>query len=180
MMMRLFLAIQVPDEVIDEAVPLQMGLPGARWTEPDQMHLTLRFVGDADGVQYQDIGHAMRRIRHEPFDVELTGLGVFPPKGAARTLWLGVAQSERLAALQRKVDMAVTRLGFKSTRKRWIPHVTLARLGGTPSSRLGNYIAGNAMVRLPAFEATGFSLYTSTLHPSGSIYEVEETFELGL
>ncbi|PIE17560.1 MAG: RNA 2',3'-cyclic phosphodiesterase [Proteobacteria bacterium] len=180
MSLRLFVALDLPDGVKDDLLGMAHGLPGARWLDHDQLHLTLRFVGgDVDGAAYADLVHALSRARRiPPFELTLGGTGHFPPRGQARQVWAGVSRSDGLDALHRRVDAAVNRLGHKPDRRRWTPHVTLARLDGTPSRKLAEFATERALWRSEPFEVDAFHLYSSHLHPKGATYTVEETFRL--
>ena len=158
---------------------MQHGVPGARWVDDDQLHLTLRFVGDADGAQQRDIVSALARVRGEPFDLQLSSAGFFPPRGPQRVLWIGVDKSAPLDALQRTVSAAVTRLGHASDRKKWAAHITLARLEGAPAERVARFVSERALYRSRPFTVDAFHLYSSQLHPKGAVYTLEDSFPLG-
>lgn len=157
---------------------MQHGVPGARWVDDDQLHLTLRFVGDVDGAQLRDLLSALRRVSAAPFELGLSSAGFFPLRGPQRVLWIGVDKSEPLDALQRVVSGAVTRLGHVPDRKKWAPHVTLARLEGAPSNRVARFVAERALYRSRPFEVDAFHVYSSHLHPKGAVYTLEESFPL--
>lgn len=177
-MKRLFAAVDLPEDVKDELLAMQHGVPGARWVDDDQLHLTLRFIGEVDGADERDIVSALARVRGAPFTLSLVGAGHFPPRGAARVLWIGVEPSASLDQLQRSVSGAITRLGHASDRKKWAPHVTLARLDGAPAARVGRFVAERALYRSRPFEVDAFHLYASHLHPKGALYTREDSFPL--
>jgi len=175
---RLFVAVDLPEDVRDDLALMAHGLPGARWLDDTQLHLTLRFVGEVDGVVYRDVMGVLGRIRAQPFEIALAGLGFFPPRGQPRSLWAGVTRSEPLEHLRKVVDGGLSRLGLPTDRKRWVPHVTLARLDGTPASRLGRFITDHSLYRSRPFMVEGVSLYSSQLQPKGALYELEASFPL--
>jgi 2'-5' RNA ligase len=175
---RCFVGIPMPEPVLDDLARLAGGLPGARWSEEDNIHLTLRFIGEVDGLVYRDVSGALEDVSCAPFELSLNGLGFFPPRGEPRVLWAGSAPSEQLLGLKRGVDRQVNAHGGEQERRKWVPHVTLARLSGTPTSRLASYLSGNSLFRTQPFLVDRFNLYTSRLHPSGAIYTVETTFLL--
>jgi len=175
---RCFVGVPMPEPVLDELSRLTSGLPGARWIDEDNIHLTLRFIGEVDGLVFRDVASALDEVAIEPFELSLDRLGFFPPRGEPRVLWAGTSPSEELAALKRAVDRGVNACGGEVERRKWIPHVTLARLSGTPSSRLAMYLAGNGFFRTSPFRVDAFNLYTSRLHPSGATYTVEATYPL--
>ncbi len=178
MNIRLFAAITLPDDVNDELEPFASGLPGARWSPPERRHLTLRFIGEVDGLVYQDVVGALENVLVAPFEISLRGVGHFPPRGAPRSLWAGVSESEALRHLYRRVDRVLVEAGLEPERRKYVPHVTLARLNGTPASRVGSYLAANALYRSRAFLVEGFSLFSSQLFDHGPEYTLEATYDL--
>lgn len=177
-MIRLFVAVPLPDDVADELLAMQHGVPGARWRDDAQLHLTLRFIGEVDGARYRDVVSALARVRAAPFELTLQGAGFFPPRGPVKVLWAGVGPSGALDALQRSVDSAITRLGLPSDRRRWTPHVTLARLDGAPAPKVARFLSAHALYRSRPFAVDGFELHSSRLHPKGPVYELEQRFPL--
>jgi 2'-5' RNA ligase len=175
---RIFIAVDPPEDVRDELLAMQHGVPGARWVDDDQLHLTLRFVGDVDGAQLRDLLSALRRVSAASFELRLGSAGFFPPRGPQRVLWIGVDKSAPLDALQRSVSRAVTRLGHAPDRKKWAPHVTLARLEGAPPNRVARFVAERALYRSRAFDVDAFHVYSSQLHPKGAVYTLEESYPL--
>ena len=178
MNIRCFVGIPMPDHVLDDLARLTGGLPGARWIEEENIHLTLRFIGEVDGLVFRDVAGALDELQQSPFELTLDGLGFFPPRGEPRVLWAGASSSEPLSALKRSVDREVNANGGEQERRKWVPHVTLARLSGTPTSRLARYLSGNSLFRTQPFLVDRFNLYTSRLHPSGATYTVESTYPL--
>jgi len=175
---RTFIAVDLPEDVRDELLGMQHGVPGARWVDDDQLHLTLRFVGDVDGAQLRDLIGALGRVQADAFELGLSSAGFFPPRGPQRVLWIGVDRSDPLDALQRSVSGLATRLGHAPDRKRWTPHVTLARLDGAPPNRVARFVAERALYRSRSFVVEEFHLYSSKLHPKGAIYTREASFPL--
>ena len=81
-----------------------VGLPGARWSDPEQYHLTLRFMGEVDGLVYDQVAEALAEVTFEPFDIQLEGFGCFPPRGQPKVLWAGVNPKQPLIDLRRRVE----------------------------------------------------------------------------
>jgi len=140
---RLFVAVDLPEEVRRELSSLCCGLPGARWLPPEQLHLTLRFIGEVDPETGRSVAEALDDVALTPFSLRLRGLGFFPPRGQPRVLWAGVERSEALSRLQRRVETVLTRAGLAPEGRKFMAHVTLARLFETPASRIGTYLAMN-------------------------------------
>jgi 2'-5' RNA ligase len=176
-MIRLFVALPLPDCVAETLLALQSGVPGARWSTREQLHLTLRFIGEVDGRDAQAIDDALATISAPRFTLELKGIGAFGGKNP-RALWAGVAANEALIHLQRKIESAIQRLGFPAEERKYTPHVTLARLRATPAGRVMDYISDQALYASGGFAAERFILYSSKLTPHGSLYVAEREYVL--
>jgi 2'-5' RNA ligase len=177
-MARLFVGIALPEPVVQHLSIVQGGIPGARWESADKMHLTLRFIGEVDGGMQRRIGDALRTVRGRPFSSSLAGLGHFPPRGHPRSIWVGVDDPTPLHELHDRIDRALTRLGLDPDRRKFTPHVTLARLKNAPTSKVAAFIAHHALMRPPPFEVESFAMFSSVLGPAGSKYRIEEVFAL--
>ncbi len=172
--MKLFTALEIPEAIRIRLDMMMVGIPGAHWVDPDGLHLTLRYIGEADPHTAQDIDDALARIRMRPFTLRLASLGTFADP--ARVLWAGVEPSQPLAQLVEKVDGALTRLRVDFDRRRHTPHVTLARFRGHPGPDLGHFINAHASLRSEPFEVTRFVLYSSHRSHAGSVYEPERYY----
>ena len=111
-MPRLFVALEVPQEISNALQPLCRGLPGARWTDPAHLHLTMRFIGEVDHNTFCDIGEALAAVAMPPFELTLEGIGQFPLRGGLRHLWVGVQKSDELTRLKRRIDRFVVDAGI--------------------------------------------------------------------
>src|SRR5436305_12787539 len=109
-MIRLFVALDLPEDIRARLLALQGGVPGARWSTNEQLHLTLRFIGEVDGNVAHDVDDALAVIREPPFSLELSGVGEFGGK-KPRALWAGVKTNDALLHLQRKIETARQRSG---------------------------------------------------------------------
>src|SRR5919206_2815570 len=127
-MHRLFVAIRPPAPVRAQLLELMGGVAGARWLSDDQLHLTLRFIGEVDRHLARDIDAALSAVHHPRFELALNGLGAFERRGGPGTLWAGVAPEAPLRALHNKVDQALLRVGLEPDRRAYAPHLTIARL----------------------------------------------------
>ena len=177
-MYRLFIAIDPPEETILQLQEIAVGLPGARWNDPDQIHLTLRFIGEVDGGVFRDIQEALAGVTVEPFEVTPKGVGFFPPRQNPETLWVGVEEPEPLVHLRNSIESALVRAGVKSESRKFSPHIALARLKGTPPAKVAGFLAENALFRLPAFAVTEFCLYSSFLSSERALHQVEDVYPL--
>lgn len=175
-MIRLFVALSVPDAVRCSLAALCAGVPGARWASPDQFHLTLRFIGEVNGRAARAVCEELAGIVVPTFDLELFGVGTFGDKRKAHSLWAGVRSNPALYRLQEKVDNAVLRAGLPPDRRKFTPHVTLARLVNAPFDRLGAFLSHHALYAAPRFTCDRFVLYSSFLSSSGAIYTPEHVY----
>ncbi len=176
--MRLFVAIALPEDLRARLTKLQQGVPAARWVDPDNLHLTLRFIGEADGGRARDLDAALAQVRAARFDVTLAGVDRFGQGRTSRALWVGVEPVPELDRLQRKVEQAVRAAGFAPEGRKFKPHVTLARFKGDPGHRLYDHLAHHAAFRAESFEVREFVLYSSLLTPAGAIYTPEAAYPL--
>jgi 2'-5' RNA ligase len=176
--MRLFVALALPDEIAAPIALMQAGVPGARWCGRDQLHLTLRFIGEVDGRDAAAIDDALSTIRAPAFELALKDVGQFGGRNP-NALWAGVRTSEPLLHLQRKIETALQRIGLAPDGRKFTPHVTLARLKATPRGRVIDYLTDHALFASGPFEIRAFILYSSQLTPNGSIYRAEKAYQLG-
>jgi len=175
--MRLFVAFSLPEEVAQSLLALQAGVPGANWRTREQLHLTLRFIGEVDGRDAAAIDDALMTISAPAFSLQLKGVGEFGGRHP-HTLWVGVNGSDAILHVQRKIESALQRIGLEPERRKYTPHVTLARLKGTPHGRVIDFLAGHALYASAPFPAEAFILYSSQLSPNGSIYCAERAYRL--
>ncbi len=176
-MIRLFVALEIPAKVRASLTALQGGVPGARWASHEQLHLTLRFIGEVDENVAHDIDDALSGIRAPAFTLDLAGVGEFGGK-MPRALWAGVKSNEALTHLQRKVETSLQRLGLAPENRKFTPHVTLARLKGSPRDKVGAFLAHNGLFASGPFSVRHFALFSSHLSHNGSIYHPERTYPL--
>lgn len=176
--MRLFTALAIPDPVARGLMLMQAGVPGARWSAREQLHLTLRFIGEVDGRDAAMIDDVLSSIAAPGFTLTLKGTGSFGDK-RPRDLWAGVAPNEALNHLNRKIESALQRVGIAPEARKFTPHVTLARLRATPPGAVADYHTDHALYASPPFAVTHFALYSSKLTSDGSIYRVEQEYALG-
>lgn len=161
-MIRLFVALDFPLDVRERLAGLGGGVPGARWTAPDNIHLTLSFVGDVPDDRAD--------VRAAPFDLTLDGVGSFGSGRGARVLWVGVERNEALVQLQGRIETTITRAGLPVDGRRFTPHVTLARLSNAPTERVGRFLAERGMFRAGPFPIDHFTLYQSLLGKEAAVY----------
>lgn len=169
--MRLFVGLPIPDDHVDALWPLQDGVPGADWTDPDDHHLTLVFLGDLAPDRVLALAQILGSVRFAPFELALAGLGHFPPRGRPRSLWAGVQPSEQLRRLQAKVARACAGHGLNLEARQFAPHVTLARLRDSPPHRVAQWLGGHVGFASAPWTVDHFVLYRSARQPGVQHYE---------
>lgn len=178
-MPRLFVALQLPDPLRQAVCGLQYGLRNARWLDEDGLHLTLAFLGEVDNSAQRRIEDALGTVTAPALRMALHGLGCFPPRGAPRVLWTGASPKSELASLARAVRRALERMGLTPERRKFTPHVTIARFRGPPSpTELERYIGTHSLFRTTDADVVSFHLFSSVLRASGARYTMETTFPL--
>jgi 2'-5' RNA ligase len=175
--MRLFVALPIPQSVAQSIMLIQGGVPGARWQTREQLHLTLRFIGEADGREAAMLDDALAAIEMSAFDLQLHGVGQFGHK-QPHALWAGLRKSEALEHLQRKVDAAIRRVGQPQDAYKFTPHVSVARLRNPEGGKLIEWLTHNALFTSAEFRIGAFNLYSSLLTSDGSVYAVEREYLL--
>ncbi|WP_029010825.1 RNA 2',3'-cyclic phosphodiesterase [Azospirillum halopraeferens] len=178
-MIRLFVALALPEDLRQRLAGLGGGVPGARWTEPENLHLTLRFIGDVPDDRLADIDAALAGVESPGFALVFDGVGVFGNARNARILWAGVERSEALNHLQGKIESALVRGGEPRDERRFTPHVTLARLKDAPRERIGRFIEERGLFRAGPVAFDRFTLFRSHLGRSGPVYEPLRDYTLG-
>jgi RNA 2',3'-cyclic 3'-phosphodiesterase len=176
--MRLFVGIDLPWELREELARLRASLPGARWVPEENLHLTLRFIGEVDPNQAEDIDVALHGLRGKRFPLALSGIGTHNRNGRETQMWAGVEKSDALEHLQAKIETAVQRAGQKPERRRFLPHVTLARLDNLIDGRLAAYVQAHNLFRTRPVEINHVTLFSSLLGKEASVYTAEVEYKL--
>jgi 2'-5' RNA ligase len=176
-MHRLFVAIRPPQPVRAHLLSVMGGVSGARWQTDNQLHLTLRFVGEVERHVADDLAAALASIHHPRFAIALSRLGSFGRRGQPETLWAGVTPHDELKPLHKKVDQACRRAGLAPEGRAYSPHITLARLkrGSGPIAHL---VEASGGLSSEPFCVDSFCLYESQLTAGGAIYTVVERYPL--
>lgn len=176
-MHRLFVAIRPPKAIRAQLIDLMEGMPGMRWQEDDQLHLTLRFVGEVERPVAEDLSAALQHIRFDRLSLSLDGVGKFE-KRRNGALWAGVRPKDELKALNAKVERACQSAGLEPERRAFHPHITLARWKGR-LPRLDTWLERHSGLTSDLWEAGEFVLYESLLGRERAHYEAIETYKLG-
>lgn len=176
-MPRVFVALRPPRPVRDALAATYGGVEGARWQSDEQLHLTLRFVGDVDMRTADELVQALSGVRERGLTLTVQGAGHFESRGKPNALWAAIAPCPALNALQASVEKARRSLGLPPEPRAFVPHVTLARLVSRTMGA-GDWLARHGNLAAPTWPVTSFGLYESTLHPSGSRYTAIDHFPL--
>ena len=176
--MRLFVALSIPESVAQSLMLLQGGVPGARWQAREQLHLTLRFIGEIEGHDMDAIDDMLASLMAPDFTLQLHGVGQFG-NTQPHSLFAGVKPNPALEHLQRKIDTAIRRVGQPQDAHKFTPHVTLARLRHPDTEKMVEWLTYHALYTSAEFPVEAFQLYSSRLTSDGSIYAVEEDYPLG-
>ncbi len=177
-MTRLFVALALPPRITDALLDLSDGVPGARWVNYDQLHLTLRFIGEVDRATFDDVVQSLGHVEASAFELALSGVGHYPPRGVPRVLWAGVRPNPALNLLQARIESAVVRADIAPEPRKFSAHITLARLNNAPLDRVQAFLARNALFSEPPFPIEAFHLYSSRLGRDGSVYSIEASYPL--
>jgi len=167
---RLFIAVRPPEEVRDLLLDAMEGIEGARWVDEENLHLTLRFIGEVERPAANDLAAALGAIRAEPFELRIEGVGHFTRKGQATALWARVPPDAPLEALRQKVERACEAAGLGRETRRFTPHITLARLNRSAGD-ISRWLASFGDMRAGPWPVTDFILYESHLGHEGARYE---------
>lgn len=178
---RCFLALELPEIHRSLLAGLAVRQRAFAWTPPEQLHITLRFIGDVDSERISALVEALERVRVEPFILPLEGVGVFPPRGAPRVVWVGVGSGHpHLFQLRQRVDDALLSLGLEVDLRAFHPHATIARMqAGASAGAAAEFAKKHRAFVGPPFRVDRFALYASVLGPSGAEHELKATFLLG-
>lgn len=177
--MRLFVAIDLPDALRRQLARMTGGLPGARWVPPENYHLTVRFIGEIPAWQAEEIDHALSGVRAPAFPLSLVGVGLFAKGGRGTSLWAGVERAAALDHLRAKVEIALQRIGLEPERRRFAPHITLARVDAVPQARLAAHLQAHGLFRASPVTVAHFTLFSSRLGKERAVYAAEAEYPLG-
>ena len=175
-MPRLFTGLEIPPDVGQSFAMLRGGLPGARWVEPENYHLTLRFIGDVDDALAEEIADLLSKVARPAFALCIEGLGSFGGN-RPRAVVAAVSAVAELVELQAEHERIMQRVGLEPDRK-YKPHVTLARLRDTSSRQVADFLSIRQPFRSPPFSVSRFVLYSSRASIGGGPYVVEAGYPL--
>ena len=175
--MRLFLGLEIPPEIVSKLDPLFFGLPGANWVKKEELHITLRFLGEINIHQMRDIDEILKDLSYPSFPVKLKSVGAFYNKRYPKVTWVGVDGDSDLLELQKKIERAI-RQTLTLERKKYKPHLTLARNRDTSFQDMANYLELNSLFSAGPFEVDHFNLFSSIPTSDGPRYSIEQSYSL--
>ncbi|MBB4009167.1 RNA 2',3'-cyclic phosphodiesterase [Allorhizobium taibaishanense] len=176
-MPRLFTALEIPRNLALSLSLLRGGLPGARWIDVENYHITLRFIGDIDGRTADEIVDRLDRIDRPEFQLSLSGIGSFGSK-KPHSIWAGVTPHPQMTALQGEIERICQRVGLPPDPRKFMPHVTLARLKSSRLDDVVHYLSGRGNFQTAPFFVPRFVLMSSKESVGGGPYLTEEIFPL--
>lgn len=176
-MHRLFVAIRPPRAMRERLLRLMGGVAHARWQRDDQLHLTLRFIGEVDRHRAEDVAAALGTVHHPRFALALDGVGQFERKGRIDSLWVGVSPQEPSRQLHNKIDQTLSRVGLEPDTRAFLPHITIARFGRA-AGPVGGLLSEAGGISSEPFAIAEFCLYESAMGHEGSVYTIVERYRL--
>ena len=177
-MPRLFTGVEIPPEVAQALSTLRGGLPGARWIDKENYHVTLRFIGDVDDDMAHEVESLLGRVRRGRFELRIEGLTSFGSK-KPRAVVASVEPSSPLMEAQAEQERMMQRIGLEPEGRKYTPHVTLARLRDASNRDVAEYLSARGHFRSMAFPVSRFVLFSSRASVGGGPYVVEASYPLG-
>ena len=175
-MHRLFVALRPPEPIRDFLLDAMDDSADFRWQDDEQLHVTLRFIGEVERPVADDLADALGRIRSEKLDLRIAGVGRFEQRSAG-ALWAGVEPREPVAALAAKVERTCQSVGLEPERRAFHPHITLARWNRRSRGVAQVMQAHNRLTSDP-WRVGAFTLFESRLSRHGAHYEEVANFAL--
>lgn len=176
-MHRLFVAIRPPEPIRDLLIDAMDVSPDFRWQDDEQLHLTLRFIGEVDRPIADDLADALGAVRSPAFSLHIAGVGRFEQRSSG-ALWAGVEPKAPVAALAAKIERICQQVGLEPERRAFFPHITLARWKGRRTREVADFLERTRALRSAPFEVSAFILFESHLSRHGARYEPVITYPL--
>jgi 2'-5' RNA ligase len=176
-MPRLFTGVEIPTDVSFDLEIMKGGIIGARWIDRESFHITLRFIGDIEGGLAREIAYELDGVEARPFSLRLKGIDVMGGN-KPHTLFAGIEESAELRRLQSIHERIAQVLGLPAEQRKFMPHVSLARLREPDLAGLHRFVASHNLYRSRMFEVDRFVLFSSRPSRGGGPYAVEESYDL--
>lgn len=177
-MHRLFVAIHPPQDIRDRLIDAMDDSPELRWVPDENLHVTLRFIGEVERPLAEDIAAALGRVRADPFELRVAGVGQFAQRNGG-ALWAGVDPKEPLAALAAKVERACQSAGLEPEHRAFHPHITLARWNRRSAETVRSFLTRCQGLVTPSFPVDAFTLFESRLSRHGAHSDAVASYPLG-
>ena len=176
-MIRVFIGLDLPEDIKRSLGLLKSSVRGAKWVPLENLHITIRFIGEVPENILQNIKEELREISFYNFKVKFKDIGHFSAKSTPKVIWVGLDPLEEIMELREKIDEALTKANIPLEKKKYIPHVTLARLKGSKFPEVAEYLQQGMGFFTREFEIGEMILYSSKQKEEGSVYSVEEIFK---
>jgi RNA 2',3'-cyclic 3'-phosphodiesterase len=176
--LRLFIALDLPSTVQTILYDMACEIKGGRPVPRDQLHLTLKFIGDIEKQALISLKEALMSVRSPEFYLNLIGVGIFPPRGTPRIVWAGISQQRELVMLQSAIESTLASLGYAKEERPFSPHITLVRLKTLHNDSVKSFLVSNKNFRAEPCLVPSFKLYSSRLTDAGAIHRLEAAFPL--
>ena len=176
-MHRLFVAIRPPEPIRDLLIDAMDDSPEFSWQSEEQLHITLRFIGEVERPVANDLADALGKVQAEPFTIRVNGIGRFEQRNGG-ALWAGVEPKEPLGALAAKVERACQQIGLEPEHRTFHPHITLARWKGRRTREVADFLDRKRDFASDPFEVSEFTLLESRLSRHGAHYEDVANYDL--
>lgn len=177
-MPRLFIGILLPEDIKQRLLGFRQFLPGARWQTEHQFHITLNFIGQIEDSRISSIKSVLKSIPLSGFELHCQGVDYFGSKKKPNILYVGVLPKESISQLNKTISSVLMKIDIETEKRKYKPHVTLARLAQTSYQDLGNYMQSTEILKTEQFQVKEFCLMQSKLRPEGSEYSVISRFSL--
>jgi 2'-5' RNA ligase len=174
-MLRIFTGLELPTDITQSLAMLRGGLPGARWIDSTDYHVTLRFIGDVDDAVAREVASMLGKVSRPPLELRLDGLSSFGgrrPRAVIATL----AQTPALMELQAEHERLMQRVGLEPEGRKFMPHVTLARLRNSSSRQVADYLATRPFLAPLSFRVTRVVLFSARASVGGGPNVVEAAY----
>jgi 2'-5' RNA ligase len=177
-MIRLFIAITLPELFLNAIEAICRGLPGVRWVKRDLIHLTLNFIGEVERERFLDLRDSLNEIAASSFELRIRGVGQFMRRDRSGVIWVGVESSEELIELQKKITNLLKLHHIKVEKRDFEPHITIARVKSVSKKEILEYMNEYSGFETEPCTVTEFALYSSLLRPDGPLHTVEAAYRL--
>ncbi|WP_254492698.1 RNA 2',3'-cyclic phosphodiesterase [Bartonella sp. B1099] len=175
---RLFSALQIPQQITQQLVSLQKGLPNTQWINPQNFHITLSFFGEVENATADALRHAFDTIKLPPFMLQIDGFDIFGSENTSPSLVIRIKPCKALNLLHEKIQCIRSHLGLTPDKREFTPHITIARLRNTKPEDLVPYLLFRRNFSFSPFEVDHFVLFSSPFPSSDVVYLVKGNWPL--